>query len=285
MERMINVIDAGPPHAEQGVGEQRKFAAWALWDLAEGLRLRKMWTRQSWNEVRRRYKRTMLGPMWVTVSLIIFAVVLSFVWAGLWKMQVSEFLPFLLSGLLPWIMISSAIAEACVAFIANEGLMRSRQFPYSTLVYVVLARNAIIFGHNLLGYVLVAALCGVAFGWVTLLIIPGAALVLLNCAWICVVVAIFCLRFRDFQPLVASLLQIAMFVTPIYWSAGQLQGKRAVIVDANLLHHMIEVVREPMMGKAAAPISYLYCLAAALAGWLFACWLFARKRHRLAYWF
>lgn len=223
--------------------------------------------------------------MWVTVSLIIFAVVLSFVWAALWNMQVTEFLPFLLSGLLPWTLIYGAIGESCAAFIANEGLMRSRQFPYSTLVYVVLTRNAVIFGHNLIGYVAVAALCGVAFGWSTLLFVPGAVLLLLNCAWICVVVAIFCLRFRDFQQRVVSLLQIAMFVTPIFWSADQLQGKRAVIVSANVLHHMIEVVRQPMLGKAAAPASYLICAFAAVAGWLFAYWLFARKRHRLAYWF
>jgi lipopolysaccharide transport system permease protein len=211
--------------------------------------------------------------------------VLSFVWAGLWKMQISDFLPFLLSGFLPWIMISTAISESCVAFIANESLMRSRQFPYSTLVYVVLARNVVIFGHNLLGYGLVAVLCGTAFGWATLLLVPGAVLVLINAAWMCLVLAIVCLRFRDFQPLVASLLQIAMFVTPIFWSAHQLQGKRAVIVEANPLHHMIDVVRQPMLGKAAAPFSYVICTAVAVAGWLFACWLFARKRHRLAYWF
>jgi ABC-type polysaccharide/polyol phosphate export permease len=282
---MFNVTDAGPPYAKQGVDERRKFAAWALWDFVEGLRLRKMWARQSWNEVQRRYKRTMLGPLWVTVSLILFAVVLSFVWAGLWKMQVREFLPFLLSGFIPWTMISGAIGESCAAFIHNEALMKSRQFPYSTLVYVVLARNVVIFGHNLLGYVIAAVLCGVAFGWATLLLVPGVVLVVLNGGWICVVVAILCLRFRDFQPLVVSLLQIAMFVTPIFWSADQLQGKRAVIVHVNPLHHMIEVIRQPMLGKVAAPASYLICVAAAVAGWLFAYWLFARKRQRLAFWF
>lgn len=282
---MFNVIDAGPPHAKKGMAEHRKLAAWAMWDLVEGLRLWEMWARQSWNEVRRRYKRTVLGPMWVTVSLIIFAVVLSFVWAGLWNQKVADFLPFLLSGLLPWTLISTAIGESCVAFIANEALMRSRQFPYSTLVYVVLTRNIVIFGHNLIGYVAVAALCGVALRWSTLMFIPGLALVLLNCGWICVVVAIFCLRFRDFQPLVASLLQIATFVTPIFWSAGQLHGKRAIIVHLNVLYHMIEVVRQPMLGNAASLASYLICAATAVAGWLFAYWLFARKRHRLAYWF
>jgi ABC-2 type transport system permease protein/lipopolysaccharide transport system permease protein len=99
------------------------------------------------------------------------------------------------------------------------------------------------------------------------------------------VVAVFCLRFRDFQQLVASLLQIAAFVTPIFWNASQLVGKRAIIVHANPLHHMVDILRQPLLGKAPAVESYLVCLATALVGWAFAYWLFASKRHRLAYWF
>lgn len=279
------MVAASPPLAETEIDEQRRLRRLALWDIVAGLRLWEMWVRQSSNEVRRRYKRTLLGPMWVTVSLVIFAIVLSFVWAGLWKMQVSEFLPFLLSGLIPWGLVSSAIGESCMVFLAGEGLIKSRQFPYSTLIYAVLTRNLVIFGHNLIGYVPIAALCGITFGWATLLLVPGIALVLINCGWMCFIVAIFCLRFRDFQPLVASLLQIAMFVTPVFWTASQLQGKRAMIVDVNVLHHMMEIVRQPLLGKTAAPVSYLICVAVAAVGWICAYWLFARKRHRLAYWF
>lgn len=274
-----------PPHVDPGLDERRQFARWARWDILAGLGLWNMWGRQSWNEVRRRYRRTLLGPMWVTVSLIIFAVAMSFIWASLFKLSVTEFLPFLLSGLLSWGLISGSIGESCTVLLGGEALVKSRQFPYSSLVFVVLARNTVIFGHNLIGYVLIALMCGVSFGWSTLLLIPGTVLVLLNCGWICIAVAIFCLRFRDFPQLIASLLQIAMFVTPVFWNASQLQGKRAVIVDANILHHLIEIIRQPLLGKTAAPLSYLVCAVCAVVGWLFAYWLFARKRHRLAYWF
>ena len=257
----------------------------ATWDFIEGLRLWELWMRLSWNEVRRRYKRTMLGPMWVTVSLLIFATVLSFVWAALWKQPVVEFLPFLLSGLLPWTMISAAIGESSAVFLAGEALMKSRQFPYSILVYGSITRNVIIFGHNLLGYVLIGIVCGVKISWASLLLFPGFVLMTLNVGWICVLVAVFCLRFRDFQQIVVSVLQIAMFVTPVFWSAGQLQGKRAIIVDANILYHMIEVVREPLRGAAPQLLSYFVCTISAVVGWAIAYWLFARKRHRLAYWF
>src|SRR5262249_38737365 len=126
----VQVVDRSLPpqpaaaRAAEGNG-QREFSRIALWDLLEGLRLWKMWLRQSSNEARRRYKRTALGPMWVTVSLLVFALVLSFVWAGLWKMKVSEFLPFLLSGLLPWTLISSAIGEGCLSFAAGEALTKA----------------------------------------------------------------------------------------------------------------------------------------------------------------
>lgn len=257
----------------------------ANWDFTAGLQLWEMWSRLSMNEVRRRYKRTMLGPMWVTVSLLVFATVMSFVWAGLWKQNVVEFLPFLLSGLIPWTMLSAAIGESTAVFLAGEALMKSRQFPYSILVYGALARNVVIFGHNLVGYLLVAVLCGVPLGLSSLLLIPGLALVIANCGWMCMLAAVFCLRFRDFQQLVASLLQIAMFVTPVFWAANQLQGKRAIIVDLNPLHHMIELLRQPLLGLAAKPESWLFCLASAVAGWALAYWVFALKRHRLAYWF
>ena len=274
-----------PPHSVPGLDERRQLERWALWDFVEGFRLRAMWGRQSWNEVRRRYRRTLLGPSRVTVSLLIFAIAMSFIWASLFKMNVREFLPFLLSGLLTWGLISGSIGESCTVFLGGEGLMKSRQFPYSTLIYVVLARNTVIFGHNLTAYVLVAALCGIEFGWPMLMMLPGGVLLLINCGWICVIVATFCLRVRDFPQLVTSLLQISMFVTPVFWSASQLQGKRAVIVHFNVLHHMIEIVREPLLGKMPALLSYMVCVGTAVVGWVFAYWLFARKRHRLAYWF
>lgn len=257
----------------------------ANWDFIAGLQLWEMWSRLSANEVKRRYKRTMLGPMWVTVSLLVFATAMSFVWAGLWKQNVVDFLPFLLSGLIPWTMIAAMIGECTAVFLAGEGLMKSRQFPYSILIYGALARNVVIFAHNLVGYVLVAALCGVWVGWPTLLLVPGLVLVVLNCGWICMIVAVFCLRFRDFQQLVASVLQIAMFITPVFWAANQLQGKRAILVDANMLHHMIELMRHPMLGTTAKLESWVICIVSAIVGWALAYLLFALKRHRLAYWF
>jgi ABC-type polysaccharide/polyol phosphate export permease len=97
--------------------------------------------------------------------------------------------------------------------------------------------------------------------------------------------AILCLRFRDVQQTVASVLQVLVFVTPVFWQVNQLQGKRLIIVHANPLHYMVDVVRQPLLGAMPSAMSYLVCAGCAVAGWLLAFRLLARKRHRLAYWF
>jgi len=272
-----------PPLLDAGSPEQRGRRA--RWDFVEGIALWNMWSRSSLIELRRRYKRTILGPAWVTVSLLIFGGTLSFVWAGLWKQNVVDFLPFLLSGLIPWTMISGAIGESCCVFLSGEGLIKNQQFPYTVLLYGVLTRNALILGHNLIAYVIIAIGCGVQVNFATLLFIPGTALVIINCGWMCLLVAVLCSRFRDFQQIVASLLGIAMFVTPVFWAANQLQGKRAIIADANIFYHMIDILRQPLLGKVPSGFSYLFCVVSAIVGWFIAYRLYANKRHRLPYWF
>jgi ABC-type polysaccharide/polyol phosphate export permease len=281
--RIISVLTGLPPLVDASDRCQRIQRA--RWDIVQGLFLWELWTRLSLNEMRRRYKRTVLGPAWMTVSLLIFATAMSVVWAGLWNQKVSEFLPFLLSGLIPWTMIAGVIGESTGVFLGGEGLIKNQQFPYSILTYGVVARNLLIYFHNFLGYLLVALVCGVTLSPSLLLLVPGLILVIINCAWMSLLVATFCLRFRDFQQIVASLIQIIVFVTPIFWNVNQLQGDRAVIAHANLFYHMVEILRRPMLGEYPGAVSFLVCAVTAILGWWFAFRLFSSKRHRLPYWF
>jgi lipopolysaccharide transport system permease protein len=96
-------------------------------------------------------------------------------------------------------------------------------------------------------------------------------------------VATFCTRYRDMQQVVVSLLQVLMFLTPIFWRADQLP-QRSVFVDWNPAYYFVEVVRAPLLGTqahegvyaTAAWITAALCLAGLL--------LFARYRLRIVYW-
>jgi lipopolysaccharide transport system permease protein len=117
-----------------------------------------------------------------------------------------------------------------------------------------------------------------------LLAIPGLVVVSLNGAWIAMVLGLLCARFRDIQQVVASFLQVSMFVTPILWSPAQLSGRSRVLVDYNMLYHYVEIVRDPLLGKPPSSWSWFMVGLSTVLGWALALYMFSRFRRRIAYW-
>jgi ABC-type polysaccharide/polyol phosphate export permease len=128
-------------------------------DFAEGIGNWRMWGRLGWAEVKRRYRRTTIGPFWTTLSLSIFVIALGIVWSTLWKAPITEYLPFLCAGLIAWNFVSTTILESCATFSTHEPLIKQIQFPYSILTCAVVWRNFIVFLHNLVVLVAVSAVC------------------------------------------------------------------------------------------------------------------------------
>jgi ABC-type polysaccharide/polyol phosphate export permease len=145
-------------------------------------------------------------------------------------------------------------------------------------------RNTIVFFHNLSVYVLICIYAGVPITWATLLVAPGLFLLCLNGLWIAVLLGAVCARYRDIQQLVTNLLQIALFLTPVFWSADQLTGRASLLAEYNPLYHLIAIVRDPMLGKAPEPMHWMVVAVVTLLGWTLTIHVMGRFRHRIVYW-
>lgn len=257
----------------------------ALSDLHQGITHWRMWARQGWSDVRARYRRTAFGPFWATLSLGIFMVSFSIVWAKLWNMNIRDYLPFISAGMLSWTLVSAIITDGTMTFISAESLIKSMRFPYTVLACAVVWRNAILFLHNLVVYVAIMLVCGVPVTWDTLLVIPGILLICVNGIWVAILIGMVGARYRDLQQLTASILQILMFVTPIFWAPEQLEGRAsAIFVDLNLLLPYIDIVRNPLLGKPSSLLTWQMVILSTVAGWALTLFAFSRYRHRVPYW-
>lgn len=256
----------------------------AITDIAEGIGSSDKWSRFGWQEVRRRYRRTSLGPFWTTLSLGIFVTALGFVWSEVWHQDLHEYLPYLSSGMVAWTLVQTIISESCVSFTQYEGIIKNFDFAYTVLAATVVWRNLIVFLHNLAVFIIIAAIFKVHVGWATLLTIPGLLFVAINGIWVALLLGMVCARFRDIQPLVGSILQIALFVTPIMWSADQMGRGRWVFIYPNMLYHIVDLVRSPLLGRVPALTSYAAVVLFTVLGWALTLWIFARFRRRVPYW-
>jgi ABC-type polysaccharide/polyol phosphate export permease len=256
----------------------------AMADIVHGVWLSDMWGRMGWADIRRRYRRTIIGPFWSSLSLAIFVVSMGLVWANLWKMNPKEYLPYLNSGMLAWVLFTSFLNEGCLVFVSMEGLIKQLPVPFTMLICAMIWRNLIVFFHNFAVYIPIYIYSGLPLTLHVLWVVPGLVMMCLNGAWIAMVLGLLCARYRDIQQVVTTFLNVSMFLTPIFWSPAQLSGRSTALVDYNLLYHYVEIVRDPLLGKPPSAWSWMMVLIATLVGWGVALYMFSRFRRRIAYW-
>jgi ABC-type polysaccharide/polyol phosphate export permease len=256
----------------------------ALIDIFAGIQAVNIWGRLGWRENKRRYRRTVFGPFWTTVSLAMFVIALGLVWSNLWHSDPKAYLPFLTSGMLCWVLFSTMCNDGCAGIVGNEALIKQLRISYTLLVCATVWRNVIVFLHNLSVYVLICIYAGIPVTWATLLAVPGLFLLCLNGLWIGILLGAVCARYRDVQQLVSNVLQISLFLTPIFWAADQLTGRASMLANLNPLYHLITIVRDPLMGKAPDAIHWIVGGAIALLGWALTIHVMSKLRHRIVYW-
>jgi ABC-type polysaccharide/polyol phosphate export permease len=255
-------------------------------DLLRGLSRSELWGRLGWLEVKRRYRRTTIGPFWTSITLLIYVVSVGTVGSAIWHQDIYEYVPFLVSGMIAWLFVSTIVTESCTMIISGQALFRNIRFDYSILAFALVWRNFIILLHNFIVYFLVVLVLNPSLLSLTVfLVLPGLALVVVNAVWVSLLLGIICLRFRDVQQLVTSIMQIAMLITPLFWPADTLMGlRRFVFVDLNPLYHVLDVIRGPLMGRLPGAISYGVLIAMTIGGWWLTYAMFKRFRRRIAYW-
>jgi len=261
----------------------RSMSLLAIRDIRDGILLWPLWGRLGWNDILQRYRRSLLGPFWLTASMAIMVVSLGLLYANLFKTEIQDFMPFLCVGMLVWNYISSVIGEAGTLFTGSESYIKQIRLPYSLYVFRFVWSRIIIFAHNFVIYFGILLYFAMWPGAVILLAIPGFILVTLNVALGSISIGMASARFRDIPQLVGSVIQIAFFMTPVMWKPELLEG-RAYIVEFNPFYHLIEVMRAPLLGKPFPVDSYIALGLITIVNLLVATVFFRRFRSRIAYW-
>lgn len=255
----------------------------AMLDVRDGVKLWRLWGRLGWNDILQRYRRSMLGPLWLTASMAVMVIALGILYAELFKTPIHDFLPFLCVGLLIWNLMSSFLIEGGTLFTGSESYIKQVRLPYSVYVFKSSWSKLIIFLHNFMIYFGVIWYFSIWPGATALLAIPGLALLVLNGALSSLYLGMISARFRDIPQLVASIVQIVFFVTPIMWKPELLQ-RRTYIADINPFYHLLEIIRGPLLGNVPDMKHYVAVFLITAINLAVAGAFFARFRSRISYW-
>ena len=126
----------------------------AFGDLKDGWKSDQLWLQLGWQDIKQRYRRSTLGPLWITIATGVMAVALGLLYSLLFKEELSYFLPHVTLGLILWGFIAGCIQEGAQVFIANEGLIKQLPAPLSVHVYRLVWRQTLFLAHNMIIYLI-----------------------------------------------------------------------------------------------------------------------------------
>ncbi|MET9628555.1 ABC transporter permease [Lentzea sp. NPDC006480] len=290
------------PPAAKSRSFKRAFA-----DVREAWDHRELWGHLGWQDIKQRYRRSVIGPLWITISMATTALALGLLYSVLFKANVPTFLPYVTVGFIVWQFIVGCVTEGTDVFIVNEGIIKHLPAPITVHVMRMVWRQVLFLLHNLVVYVVVLAIFFTALdhpyqitedgpvhpglSWTIVLAIPGFVLLAVNAVWISLLFGVISTRFRDIPPVVNSFINLVFFMTPIVWDAGVLQKVagddakwRVLIAELNPVFHFVEIVRAPMLGHKVDWHHWAVVGGFTVVGWLLALVILRNYRARVSYW-
>ena len=264
----------------QSLGQRHRLAVRDLLDTAE------LW-RLGWIlallDIRLRYRGSMLGPFWLTLSTGLMVAAMGLIYSTLFHMQLHEYLPFLSVSLVLWGFVGTLVSDGCYAFTMAERTIRSVRMPFALYGVRIVLRNLLVLAHNAVVIVAVDLFEWTGPGTGIVLVVPALALWIVDGLAVTVMLGALCARFRDIPPIVASMMQMAFFVTPVFWKP-QLFGEHQWMLPFNPFFSLLDIVRAPLLGEIPDAVVYLSALGYSVLLCAAAWFLFARVRGRIAFW-
>ncbi|MDB5448055.1 MAG: ATP-transporter permease [Phenylobacterium sp.] len=255
----------------------------AFQDLrASAKRLGLAWS-LAWHDVVSRYRGSILGPFWITLSMGFMVLGIAFLYAKLFNVAVEQYLPMVALGIVFFGVISGIITEGCDTFVFASGMLSQTSLPMFIFVWRTILRNLINLAHHLVIVVAVLVIFGYWRRMNPLAGLVGLTFLVVNASWISMLAGIAAARFRDIPQVVTSVMQFAAFVTPVFWPADRLTGPRRIVLDLNPFYHMLEAVRAPLLGKPIESHTYAYLALMAVVGWALTFSVFSITRRRIVH--
>jgi ABC-type polysaccharide/polyol phosphate export permease len=215
--------------------------------------LRYFWMALVRNDLRNRYRRSMIGIGWSLLQPIAMTIVLCAIFCQLFGLPVREYAPILLSGLTFWGFMTAVVMEGCHCFFKGESYIR--QHPAPLAIYPLRTTLGAGF-HFLLGFGIALVFVWYVNGFgnlpALLSLIPTFALLFVIGWSLAACIGVLNVMFQDAQHIIEVVMQILFYVTPIMYPPSMLLKKLEImnltwVMNLNPFAVLLELIRQPLL--------------------------------------
>ena len=247
---------------------------------------RQIWMYLSISDVKSRFRRSKFGISWLIMQQLAFSLGAGFIWAAVFGLEPSDFIPFLTVGFATWGFISGVATEGCMTFIVAGGYLKQLPLPQQLFIARTLFTQVMYFTVGLLTAIFILIIFGAFHPYNLLLSVPGLILLIFYGWGTTKLVAYLGIKYRDLAHALASVFNLLFVLTPVIYPAEVLiQKGLQIVVFGNPFASLIEIVRFPLInGELPSFEHYLVVILFIAAILLFGNRLIEKWERMVAYW-
>lgn len=250
--------------------------------------LRYLWFSLVANDIRSRYRRSILGVGWSLLRPLGMTAIFCLVFGTLFNRSITDYAPYVLVSVTIWQFIAESLITGCHCFNAGSAYIRQQQIPHAIFpLRTVLGTGFHFLVALSLGVALTAYLKGIA-SFSALLFIPFAIFILLALGWsLAIISGVAQTHFPDTAHLLEILIQIVFYLTPIMYSATDFPNRNrfSTVLALNPVQSLLEMIRQPLLhGQMPTAFNIGMSVACAVVAGVTAVLLLRRLERSLVFW-
>lgn len=217
------------------------------------------------------------------VFTLFFGVIFKMRWAGRGDGSLSDLALILFVGMALYNFLAECLSRAPGLILAHQNYVKNVIFPLEMLPAVMVASALLTLIATLLVVLLLQTMVGAGLSWTVLLLpvtVLPLVLLVLGLSWFLASLGVY---IRDIQQLIVPLVQLMMFLSPVFYPVAALPESIRPWLQFNPLALVIEQTRGIVLfGQPPAWTPYLLSLTAGMLTALLGAWWFARTRKGFA---
>jgi ABC-2 type transport system permease protein len=253
-------------------------------DLIQSWKMREGWITLAKFDLHNSYRRTTFGPFWITIQQSIWILSINLVFTKLLGMPTSDFLPIVAIGIVVWSLIQNLISSSATIYTSSSSQIKSSTIPLPFYIFQSIFSTVLSFLHTLLALLFLPLVAQVSLNPIALLTSPFViTAMLLNGLFMSLWMAPLAARYRDVSTTIPVILQILLFLTPVFWSA-EIITDREIVVLLNPLAWFIQTFRAPFLGEKVHALAIIGILLLTVANALVAMFVYPRTKRKVNLW-
>lgn len=253
-------------------------------EIKEIIRYRELLRNLVIKDIKVRYKRSVLGFLWVMLNPLFMMLVLNIVFSGIFRVSTKDYTAYLISGIILWSFFSQSTSTSLISFMGNSNIIKKIYLPKAIFPLSVILSAMIHFTFSLVPLFAIFLITGTRISPHIYLLPVIFVLVFIFSYGISLIISTLTVFFHDTKYIYDVLLMAWMYSTPIFYPESIVSERFRFILEMNPLYYFLSLFRSSLYtGIQLDQSRLIYALSfstiAFIAGWLF----YNRYKDRLVF--